>query len=79
MSDAEQLVNQNTPPSVAVVEIKLQDGMDNDLINWLSELGVRVVVVSGFSIFPAPLGKVAAVLEKPFSGEQLLAAFCLQF
>jgi hypothetical protein len=32
-----------------------------------------VVVVSGFAAFSTPPGKVAAILQKPFSGDELLA------
>jgi hypothetical protein len=32
------------------------------------------VVVSGYAVVPRLTGKVAAVLQKPFNGSQLLAA-----
>jgi DNA-binding response OmpR family regulator len=61
-------------PKVAVVDVKLRDGMAFGLIDLLHDLGVRVVVVSGFTAFSTPPGKVAAILQKPFSGDELLAA-----
>ena len=42
-TDAERLVRENAP-SVAVVDVKLRDGMSFDLIERLDELGIRVVV-----------------------------------
>jgi DNA-binding NarL/FixJ family response regulator len=63
-------------PQVALVDIKLQDGMAYGLIDRLHDLGVRVVVVSGFAPFStSPVG-ANAVLQKPCSGPELLAALC---
>jgi len=71
--DAERLAS-DSAPKVAVVDVKLRDGMAFDLIERLHDLGVSVVVVSGFSTFSTPLGKVAAILQKPFEGGELLGA-----
>jgi hypothetical protein len=72
-SDAERLASEGSA-KLAVVDVKLQDGMAFDLIDHLHDLGVSVVVVSGFSNFSTPLGKAAAVLQKPFAGQELLGA-----
>ena len=72
-ADAERLASEGAA-KLAVVDVKLQDGMAFDLIDHLHDLGVSVVVVSGFSNFSTPLGKAAAVLQKPFAGQELLGA-----
>jgi DNA-binding NtrC family response regulator len=72
-SDAERLARE-CAPKVAVVDVKLRDGMAFDLIDHLHDLGVSVVVVSGFSTFSTPLGRVTAILQKPFEGGELLGA-----
>jgi DNA-binding response OmpR family regulator len=72
-TDAERLASEGSA-KLAVVDVKLQDGMAFDLIDHLHDLGVSVVVVSGFSSFSTPLGRTAAVLQKPFAGQELLGA-----
>jgi hypothetical protein len=37
----------------------------------MHDLGVRVVVVSGYAVLPNSTQKAAAVLQKPFSGAEL--------
>jgi DNA-binding response OmpR family regulator len=72
-TEAERLASR-VAPKVAVVDIMLRDGMAFELIDRLHDLGVRVIVVSGFSTFSAPIGKAVAVLRKPFEGSELLGA-----
>ena len=74
-TDAERLACERAP-KLAVVDVKLQDGMAFDLIDRLHDLGVQVIVVSGFATFSTPPVKASAILQKPFSGEELLAALC---
>jgi DNA-binding response OmpR family regulator len=62
MTEAERLAGQ-VAPKVAVVDIMLRDGMAFDLIDRLHDLGVPVVVVSGFATFPTPLGRTAGILQ----------------
>jgi ActR/RegA family two-component response regulator len=71
--DAERLASVNAP-RVAVVDVKLQDGMAFDLIDRLHDLGIRIVVISGFSTFSTPLEKAVAILPKPFEKGELLDA-----
>jgi CheY-like chemotaxis protein len=59
---------------LAVVDINLKGEMAYGLIGQLHELGVRVVVVSGYAVVPGLTEKVAAVLQKPFNGPALLSA-----
>jgi DNA-binding response OmpR family regulator len=75
-TDAERLARE-AAPKLAIVDIKLRDGMAFELIDRLHDLGVRVIVVSGFSTFSAPIGKAVAVLRKPFEGSELLGALVL--
>jgi DNA-binding response OmpR family regulator len=72
-TDAERLAGE-AAPILAVVDVKLRDGMAFNLIDRLDELGVRVVVVSGFSTFSTSLAKAAVILQKPFGGQELLGA-----
>jgi ActR/RegA family two-component response regulator len=71
--DAKRLASE-AAAKVAVVDVKLQDGTAFDLIERLDDLGVGVVVLSGFSNFPEPLGRASAFLQKPFTGGELLCA-----
>ena len=73
--DAELLACERAP-ELAVVDLKLRDGMAFGLIDRLHDLGIRVVVISGFSTFSAPITKAAVVLQKPFGGIELVAAVC---
>ena len=75
-TDAERLASVNAP-RVAVVDVKLQDGMAFDLIDRLHDLGIRIVVISGFSTFSNLIEKATAILRKPFEGAELLDALVL--
>jgi hypothetical protein len=48
--------------------------MAYSLIDDLHDRGVRVVVISGYAVLPRLSAKVAAVLQKPFNGPELLAS-----
>jgi DNA-binding response OmpR family regulator len=72
---AERLAHERAP-QVAIVDVKLQDGMAFGLIDRLRDLGVRVVVISGFAPSSAPTVKADAILPKPCSGPELLTALC---
>jgi DNA-binding response OmpR family regulator len=61
-------------PDLAVVDINLKGEMAYGLIGQLHDLGVRVVVVSGYALLPGLTEKVAGVLQKPFNGPELLSA-----
>ena len=74
-TDAERLVGEGFP-ALAVVDVKLRDGMAYRLIDHLNELGIRVVVVTGFATFSEPLAKAAAIVQKPVVKDELLAALC---
>ena len=61
-------------PNLAIVDINLRGEMAYGLIDQLHDQGVRLVVVSGYAVLPLLKDKVAAVLQKPFNGPELLAA-----
>jgi DNA-binding response OmpR family regulator len=73
--DADTLACERAP-ELAVIDLKLRDGMAFNLIDRLHDLGIRVVVISGFSTFSSPITKASAVLQKPFGGDELVAALC---
>jgi DNA-binding NtrC family response regulator len=73
VADAERLLDQEVP-ELAVVDLNLRDEVAYGLIDRLHDKGVRVVVASGYSVMPASLTKVAAIVQKPFSGAALVAA-----
>ncbi|MGI9521461.1 MAG: response regulator [Hyphomicrobiaceae bacterium] len=70
---AMQLIASNTPP-VAIVDIRLKDGLAYGLIDLLNDKGVSVIIASGYADVPALEDKVAEILQKPFPSAELLAA-----
>jgi DNA-binding response OmpR family regulator len=73
VADAERLVSEQVP-ELAVVDLKLKGEMAHDLINCLHDRGVSVVVVSGFASNPP--ARAAAIVQKPFSGAELIETLC---
>src|SRR5262245_3244287 len=73
-ADAKRLISEDTPDA-AIVDINLRDGeLSYDLIDQLHDLGVRVVVLTGYADVSVAQGKVAAILQKPVRGELLIAS-----
>ena len=72
LEEAERLLAASAP-DLAVVDINLKGEMAYGLIDQLHDQGVRMVVVTGYAVQPRLTGKVAAVLQKPFNGPELLA------
>ena len=70
--EAKRLVVSNAPP-VAIVDIRLKDGLAYDLIDLLNDKGVSVIIASGYAGVPALENKAAAILQKPFPASDLLA------
>lgn len=70
--DAEQFLIDEMP-DLALVDVNLKGEMAYGLIDRLVEKRIPVVVVSGYAVLPRSVDKAAAVLQKPFSGAQLLA------
>jgi DNA-binding response OmpR family regulator len=73
--EAERLAREH-PPDTAIVDVKLRDELAFDLIERLHDLGIRVIVVSGFSAISIASVPAAFILQKPFRNEELLGALC---
>src|ERR1700691_1311013 len=73
-ADADRLISEQIP-DVALVDFSLRDGeMADGLIDRLNDRGVRVVVMSGYTVLPLAREKAVAILKKPIIEAQLLAA-----
>ena len=72
-ADAQRLAREQKP-DLAIVDIHLRLETAYVLIDQLDDQGVRVVVLSGYSVLAALTTKVVAVLQKPFNGPELLGA-----
>jgi DNA-binding NtrC family response regulator len=59
-------------PGLAIVDVNLQGEMAYELMDWLHDRGIQVVVISGYEDLPASLKKFAAILHKPFTEMTLL-------
>jgi DNA-binding NtrC family response regulator len=74
MDDARCLVSERAP-DVALVDINLRNGEQSyDLINWLYERGIRIIVISGYPDVSLARGKAAAILPKPVRHDLLLGS-----
>src|SRR5262245_56930437 len=71
-AEAERLAR-DRDPRVAIVDVHLRGETAFDLIDHLYNLGIEIVVASGSTSFPRPLTKAAAILEKPFRWNDVLA------
>jgi DNA-binding response OmpR family regulator len=71
VADAERLLADRTP-DLAVVDINLKGEFSYGLIDQMHAQGVRVVVVAGYAVLLNTTAKVAAILQKPFNGRELL-------
>ena len=60
------------PPDLAVVDVNLKGEMAYELMDWLHDRSIRVVVTTGYEDLPGSLGKFAAILHKPFTVTTLL-------
>ena len=73
-AEAERLLAEGAL-DVALVDFNLRNGERADgLIDRLHDLGVCVIVTSGYAVVPGVSEKVAAILQKPIAESQLLAA-----
>ncbi|MFA9443397.1 MAG: response regulator [Hyphomicrobium sp.] len=71
-SEAKKFIGSNAPP-IAIVDIRLKDGLAYDLIDLLNDKGVSVIIASGYADVPALKSKAAAILQKPFPARELRA------
>jgi CheY-like chemotaxis protein len=75
VAEAERLIAEHSP-DIALVDIKLRsDELSYGLIDDLHRRGISVIVASGYAVLPERLEKVAAIVRKPFTAQDLLAAF----
>jgi CheY-like chemotaxis protein len=58
-------------PELAIVDVNLRGEMAYQLMDWLHERGVQVVVISGYEDLPPSLDRFAAILHKPFTAAML--------
>ncbi len=73
-AEAERLISEQMPDA-SIVDFNLRGGeLAIGLIDKLNELGIRVIVISGYASVPIAPGKAAAILQKPLVESQLLAA-----
>ena len=74
VAEADRLLSEGTPDA-ALVDFCLRGGEQaNGLIDQLIERGVRVIVISGYEVLPVATAQTVAILKKPFTDAQLLAA-----
>ena len=59
-------------PRLAVVDINLKQETACGLIDELHQQGVQVIVISGYAAPTVSGDRVAAFLQKPFSGTELI-------
>jgi DNA-binding response OmpR family regulator len=62
------------PPQIAVVDVQLGGDMAFGLIDRLRRAGAAVLVTSGHAAVAEQVTVGTVILQKPFSGAQLLAA-----
>jgi ActR/RegA family two-component response regulator len=73
-ADAMRLVSESAPDA-AIVDINLRDGeLSYELIDWLQDRGIRIVVLTGYADISLQEGKVAVILQKPARDEVLIAS-----
>ena len=73
-ADAMRLVSESAPDA-AIVDINLRDGeLSYELIDWLQDRGIRIVVLTGYADVSLQAGKVAVILQKPARDEVLIAS-----
>ena len=64
-------------PELAIVDINLKQETSYGLIDELHEQGVQIIVISGYAAPSVSTDNVAATLQKPFSGSELIATMNL--
>ena len=73
-NDARRLCSESIP-DVALVDINLRAGeLSYGLIDEMRALGIPIIVITGYANAAAATGAAVAILQKPFSDGELLAA-----
>jgi DNA-binding response OmpR family regulator len=74
VTDAERLISEQAP-DIALVDVKLRGGeLSYGLIEDLQGQDIGVIVTSGYAVLPERLEKFAAIVRKPFTASDLVAA-----
>jgi DNA-binding response OmpR family regulator len=73
VAEAKRLVAKQKP-DLAIVDINLKGEMAYALIEQLHDQGVRLVIVTGYSVLAQAIERIAVVVHKPFNTSTLLAA-----
>jgi DNA-binding response OmpR family regulator len=74
VAEAERLIAEHSP-DIALVDVKLRsDELSYGLVGDLHRQGISVIITSGYAVLPERLEKVAAIVKKPFTAQDLLAA-----
>jgi DNA-binding NtrC family response regulator len=71
--DARLILVDEGPPRIALVDVNLKGEMAWDLIEELHELGVDVVVMSGYPLLNDPRGRPLTCLQKPYDAMEIIA------
>jgi DNA-binding NtrC family response regulator len=75
VAEAERLIAEHSP-DIALVDVKLRsDELSYGLVGDLHRQGISVIITSGYAVLPERLEKVAAIVKKPFTAQDLLVAF----
>jgi DNA-binding response OmpR family regulator len=76
-NDARRLISEGIP-DIGLVDINLRSGeLSYELINEMHALQIPIVVITGFANTSPATDKAVAVLQKPFTEAELLAALRL--
>jgi DNA-binding NtrC family response regulator len=71
LQGARQILSAHSDIALVLLDLKLQDGSGEELIDELTEKGIPLVIVTGYS--PSKTGSFA-VLIKPYPSEALISA-----
>ena len=74
MATTEPPPTYSPPPELLTVSGEPAGKLKSVLVRSTSSVCVPVVVASGYAVFPMAPEKVAAILQKPITESQLLAA-----
>jgi DNA-binding NtrC family response regulator len=72
-ADARRVVAEERPELV-LMDVILDGEMASDLVGWLHDRGLRVVLMSGLATAPKSIGQHTVFLQKPFSADELSTA-----
>ncbi len=73
VTEAVYLANR-APIDAALVDLSLGGVLANDVIDALVKRGIPFIFVTGYSAIPEGVHATAPLLEKPFTGDELLSA-----